>query len=247
MNDELSLSLSDEVAARADDAEALPLVEEPAARFASSGPSALSDAELVALALFGRARRRSQLDRCRQLIAEAGSLARLTHWQPADFRRAGLSEGEALRLAPFAEIARRVLLQDSAAAPVLSRAESVSLFLGPLTIGLDVEKFWVLCLSRRYRLIKRVELSSGTATATVAHPREVFRVALREGATALVCAHNHPSGDPTPSAADVQTTRMLREAARLVDIELIDHVIIGRPGHDPRGQGYFSFREAGTI
>jgi DNA repair protein RadC len=246
MNAELSLEFL-EVASRVDDAETLPLVEEPAARFARSGASGLSDAELVALVLFGRARRRNQLDRCRQLIAEAGSLAKLAHWQPADLRRAGLSEGEALRLAPFAEIVRRVLLQDSAAAPILASAESVQAFIGPLTIGLDVEKFWVLCLSRRYRLIKRVELSSGTATATVAHPREVFRVALREGASALVCAHNHPSGDPTPSAADVQTTRMLREAARLVDLELIDHVIIGRPSHDPRGRGYFSFREAGVV
>ncbi|HRJ48868.1 MAG TPA: JAB domain-containing protein, partial [Opitutaceae bacterium] len=65
--------------------------------------------------------------------------------------------------------------------------------------------------------------------------------------TAVVCAHNHPSGDPAPSAADVQITRLLREAARTVDIQLLDHVILGRPEADPAGRGYYSFREAGVL
>ena len=76
---------------------------------------------------------------------------------------------------------------------------------------------------------------------------EVFREAIRQGATAVVCVHNHPSGDPAPSAADVQVTRQLRDAAKAVDIELLDHVIVGRPGADPQGRGYYSFREAGVI
>jgi DNA repair protein RadC len=110
-----------------------------------------------------------------------------------------------------------------------------------------VEKFWVLCLNRKNRLIKRVEISSGSATSSLAHPREVFRAAIREGACAIACVHNHPSGDPAPSAADMQVTRQLREAARAVDIELIDHVIIGRASADPLGLGYFSFRAAGML
>ncbi len=86
------------------------------------------------------------------------------------------------------------------------------------------EKFWVLCLNRKNRLLKRVEVTSGTATAALAHPREVFRTAIRESASAVACVHNHPSRDPAPSAADAQVTRQLREAARTVDIELVDHV-----------------------
>lgn len=81
----------------------------------------------------------------------------------------------------------------------------------------------------------------------LAHPREVFRAAIRYGATAVVCVHNHPSGDPAPSAADVQVTRQLRDAAKAVDIELLDHVIVGRAAADPRGFGYYSFREAGVL
>jgi len=116
-----------------------------------------------------------------------------------------------------------------------------------LAAGLAVEKFWVLCLNRKNRLLKRVEITSGTATSSLAHPREVFREAIRQGATSVVCAHNHPSGDPAPSAADVQVTRQIRDAARAVDIELLDHVILGLPGADPRGLGYYSFREAGVL
>jgi DNA repair protein RadC len=105
----------------------------------------------------------------------------------------------------------------------------------------------VLCLNRKNRLIKQVEITSGTATSSLAHPREVFRAAIRHGATAVVCVHNHPSGDPAPSAADVQVTRQLREAAKAVDIDLLDHVIVGRPAADPQGRGYYSFREAGVL
>jgi DNA repair protein RadC len=79
------------------------------------------------------------------------------------------------------------------------------------------------------------------------HPREAFRVAIQHGATAIVCAHNHPSGDPAPSSADIQVTRQLREAARAIDIELIDHVVVGDKAADPTGQGYYSFRQAGLI
>jgi DNA repair protein RadC len=79
------------------------------------------------------------------------------------------------------------------------------------------------------------------------HPREVFREAIREAASAVICVHNHPSGDPLPSAADLKVTQQLREAARAVQIDLLDHVIIGRPAADPAGRGHYSFREAGLL
>ena len=105
----------------------------------------------------------------------------------------------------------------------------------------------MLCLNRKNRLLKQVEITSGTATSSLAHPREVFREVIHHGATAVVCVHNHPSGDPAPSAADVQVTRQLREAARTLDIDLQDHVIVGQATADPRGTGYYSFRESGVL
>jgi DNA repair protein RadC len=130
---------------------------------------------------------------------------------------------------------------------ILNRAELIANYLSPVAVGLEIEKFWVLCLNRKNRLLKRVEVTSGTATAALAHPREVFRVAIRESSSAIVCAHNHPSGDCAPSSADVQLTRLLREAARTVEIDLLDHVIVGRASADPLGKGWYSFRESGLI
>jgi len=87
----------------------------------------------------------------------------------------------------------------------------------------------------------------GTLTSSLAHPREVFRAAILANAAAIVATHNHPSGDPAPSAADVAVTRQLREAAKALDIDLLDHVICGDAKADPRGLGYYSFREAGVL
>ena len=85
------------------------------------------------------------------------------------------------------------------------------------------------------------------ATSSLLHPREVFRQALKHAASAAIVAHNHPSGDPTPSPADRAVTRQLADAGRVVGVELLDHVVIGRPEADPGGKGWFSFGEAGLI
>jgi DNA repair protein RadC len=146
------------------------------------------------------------------------------------------------------EIARRVVVQAAAHEPEgLSTPAAVYRHLQPVAAGLEVEKFWILCLNRKQRLLKRAEITSGTATSALAHPREVFREAIRANASAIVAAHNHPSGDPAPSKADVEITRQMHDAAGVIGIELLDHVIIGTPGADPQGAGYFSFREAGLL
>ena len=109
------------------------------------------------------------------------------------------------------------------------------------------EVFYVILLNRKNRPLGRVAITSGTATATLAHPREVYRPAILSGATAIICVHNHPSGDPAPSSADLQLTRQLREASKAVDVELLDHVIIGRAECDPLGLGYYSFKSTGLL
>ena len=146
----------------------------------------------------------------------------------------------------MAEIARRMMTARETK-PLLNRADQIALHFAPVVYGLAVEKFWVLCLDRKNRLLKRVEITSGTATATLAHPREVYRAAIRESAAAIACVHNHPSGDPAPSAPDLQVTRLLREASKAVDITLLDHVIVGQVESDPLAKGWYSFREAGLL
>lgn len=222
--------------------------ERPQERLERFGASALSDTELLAMLLRSGTRGHDVLTLATRLIAEAGSLAGLIAWQQKDFQRLkGIGRVKALQLVAVMEVARRVVGQQSGDSPLLNRADLITTYLQSVASGLEVEKFWVLCLNRKNRLLKRVEITSGTANSALAHPREVFRAAIRESASAVVCAHNHPSGDPAPSAPDMQVTRQLREAAKAVEIELIDHVIIGRAGADPVGRGYFSFREAGLI
>ncbi len=226
----------------------LPTAERPQERLERFGAFALSDTELLAMILRSGTRGQDVLTLATRIISEAGSLAALLAWHEADFRKLkGIGRVKALQLVAAMEVARRANCHPAPESPVLNRADLVTASLETVASGLDVEKFWVLCLDRRNRLRKRVEVSSGIATAALAHPREVFRAAIREAAAAVVCAHNHPSGDPSPSAADIQLTKQLREAASAVDIPLLDHVIIGRRGADPLGRGYYSFREAGLL
>ncbi len=222
--------------------------ERPQERLEKFGATALSDTELLAMLLRSGTQGQDVLTLSARLIAEAGSLAAMVAWQHDDFRRLkGIGRVKALQLLTVMEIARRVIGHPPGEDPLLNRADLVHAHMQSVVAGLSVEKFFVLCLNRRNRLIKRVEISSGSATAALAHPREVFRAAVRESATAIVCVHNHPSGDPSPSAPDVNVTRLIRDAARTIDVQLVDHVIIGRASADPLGKGYYSFREAGLL
>lgn len=222
--------------------------EQPQQRFETYGAAAMSDTELIALLLHTGIRGGSVRELASRIIAQAGSMAGLATWKCEDFRRLkGIGPAKGRQLAALIEISRRMMKDAAGEAPVFDRPEQIAAHLTPIIQGLEVEKFWVFCLNRRNRLKKLVELTSGTATNTLAHPREVFRAAIQYGATAIICAHNHPSGDPAPSNADVQITRQLREASKAVDIHLSDHVVCGQISSDPQGRGYYSFRQAGML
>jgi len=109
------------------------------------------------------------------------------------------------------------------------------------------EGFYVILLDRKNHPLGRVLVTLGTLTSSLVHPREVFRPAILASAASVILAHNHPSGDPTPSSADIQVTRQLREASRAVDIEILDHVIVGSQESDPAKVGHYSFRNAGLL
>lgn len=111
----------------------------------------------------------------------------------------------------------------------------------------DKECTVVVLLDRKNRIRGWNLVSLGSLTAALMHPREVFRPAIAAAASAVIVMHQHPSGDPAPSAPDMHVTRLLREAAKTVDIQLLDHVIVGRTPDDPIGRGYFSFREGGLL
>lgn len=225
----------------------IPIGERPQERLQSKGPQALSDTELLAVVLRSGTRGCDVLSLSRQILHGIGSLRGLLRMSTEDFcAYPGIGDVKALQIQAMTEIARRIL-SNGEAAPLMDSPVRIFDWLRPIAEGEAVEKFWVLSLNRKNRLLRCEAVTSGTATASLVHPREVFREAIRNSASALVCAHNHPSGDPSPSQADIRATRQLREAAKVVQLDLLDHVIIGQAEHDPNGTGYYSFAEAGLL
>jgi DNA repair protein RadC len=214
-------------------------------RLESFGPAALNDSELVGV-LFGGG---DSLSLAERLLRQAGSLARLLAWRESDFQQIkGIGRAKARQLIAALEVGRRALARETQTEPILNTPEQVYTYMRPLTVGLDVEKLFVLCLNRKNRLMKRVELTSGSADSTICNPRDILRAALREGAVAIVLVHNHASsGDPSPSSADVSVTKAVSLAARSLEIPLADHVIVGEQSRDPSGRGYYSFKSAGLL
>jgi DNA repair protein RadC len=222
--------------------------ERPQERAFAHGVGKLADAELLALILRSGTRGHDVSTLAHRLLDEAGSLHALARWHETDFRRLkGIGRVKALQLCTVMEVVRRVLGAERLAPPSFHEPEDILAFFRPRALGLAMEKCWILTLNTRNRLQRCVELTSGTATQTLVRASEAMREVVRDGATAFIVAHNHPSGDPSPSAADNQITRRLKSAADALDITLHDHVVIGDPAHDPVGLGYYSYRAAGLL
>ncbi|MFT5837510.1 MAG: DNA repair protein RadC [Candidatus Azotimanducaceae bacterium] len=222
--------------------------ERPQERLEKLGVEALSDRELLAMILRSGTPGVDVITMSEDLLHEAGSLANLLRWSPEDFKKIrGIGKVKALQLISVMQFAKRVLTEQEGSDLIYDNSAMVARHFQPLIAGAEIERFWVLCLDRKNRLLKRVEVTKGTATNCLAHPREVFREAIKLSAAAIIAVHNHPSGDPLPSRADIQVTRQLRESAKVIGIDLMDHIIVGNRRHDPQGLGYYSFNEAGLI
>jgi DNA repair protein RadC len=225
----------------------LPEEERPREKLLHRGADALSDAELLAIFLRTGRRGRGAVGVGADLLrAAGGSLGRLASLGPKELRKLakGVGPAKACELAAAFEVGKRIARQTVLSEP-LAAPEKVYEFMGPLLQNLQRESLRVVLLDTRHRLVHEEEVSLGTLNESLAHPREILRPALSHGAYALILVHNHPSGDPSPSEADRALTRRIREAAELMQIHLLDHVIIGRvrPGAPP----YFSFKEHGLL
>jgi DNA repair protein RadC len=222
--------------------------ERPQERLEKLGVEALSDRELLAMILRSGPPGVDVVSMSENLLHQAGSLSQLLRWSAEDFQKIrGIGKVKALQLISIMNLAKRILAEDTSHEVIFDSSAMVARHFRPIIAGEEIERFWVLCLDRKNRLLKREEVTKGTATNCLAHPREVYRRAIKQGATAIIAVHNHPSGDPAPSRADIQVTRQLREAAKVIGIDLHDHIIIGDKAHDPQGIGYYSFNEAGLI
>lgn len=159
-------------------------------------------------------------------------LLALARTDPAELvRERGLRPAEATRLAAAFALGRRLARFRRPPRAPLRSAERVARLYADELAGLPQETFHVLALDGRHALLGRFEVSRGTLTTSLVHPREVFRPAIARGAAAIIGLHNHPSGDPEPSADDLAVTRRLIEAGRLLGIPLLDHVVLGAGRH----------------
>jgi DNA repair protein RadC len=207
----------------------LPDHERPRERLQHYGAGALSTAELLAIILHTGTRGGSVLELANKLLAKYGGLAGLVR---ADFRELcaehGMGEAKSAQVKAALEIGRRLaLLPVEARYKITTPADAANLVMLEMAY-LDSEQMRILLLDSKGHLVEKVSLYQGTANSSVLRAAEIFRPAVIRNCPALLLCHNHPSGDPTPSPEDIQTTWRLVEAGRVMDIELVDHLVIGQ-------------------
>lgn len=204
----------------------LPAEDRPRERLVRHGPVALSNRELVAILLGTGARGVSALEVAEGLL-DSGLRGLAGRSLPDLTGERGLGRAKAARLLAALELGARLASEGRPAAASFKTAEDAGRFLLPRYGARPVETFGLLALDVRHRLKREVVVSTGCLTSSLVHPREVFQEAVVARAAALVLFHNHPSGDPEPSAEDLALTRRLAAAGTLMGIEVLDHVILG--------------------
>lgn len=216
--------------------------DRPRERMLAQGVKALTDAELIAVLLRSGSRDDSAVDLAKLILHRAGNdLNRLAAMGPQDLMRIkGVGEAKAVSIAAALELGQRRRNATLAERPLVAMSQQAYDVLRPLLADLPHEEFWLLLLDRGNRLVDRACVSRGGLHGTVADPKVIFREALDRRASSLVLAHNHPSGQLRPSAEDIQLTRKLVEAGRVLDITVQDHLIIGLGG-------YYSFADNGQL
>ena len=224
-----------------------PASERPRERLVSRGPDALTHAELIAILLRTGLKGVNVVQVGQNLLQKFGSLNALALASVDELRKMnGIGRDKAATLVAAFALARRMEQERREDSPVLDNPATVVGFIRE-SLRLDsVESFHVLLLNTRKKLIRAEKISQGLLDTLLVHPREVFRAAIAANAAAIVLVHNHPSGDPSPSEADIKVTRDLIRAGQLLKIEVVDHVIIGHASAE-RAKDYSSLRELGYF
>jgi len=209
----------------------LPSAERPRERLLKQGSGALSDSELVAVLLRTGSAGSSALETALRLLDENGGLAGLLGATPQSLRRKGIGPAKAAGLLAAFEIARRLARSsvDRGREP-LSRSDEIARYLNLRYRVRDQEVMGALFLDSRGRFLSEREIYRGTLDRAAVEPREVLKECLLRGASGVIIFHTHPSGDPAPSVDDVEFTRLMAAAARVVGVRLVDHLVLGEGG-----------------
>lgn len=222
----------------------LPKEMMPREEFERIGAASVSSDTLLAIILRSGLPGQNVSALARAILHHFGGLDKLARADYDELRAAkikGLGRVKCLELAAALELGRRASAPAKDEQIQIREPQTVYNVMTPLTHNLKQEIFWVILLDIKSRMIGRpVEVSRGLLDSSLVHPREVFSKAVRCNAAAVILAHNHPSGDPTPSKEDLEITRRLIEAAKIIGISVFDHVILGAPG-------YISLREKNLV
>lgn len=226
----------------------LPEQERPRERLLRAGPESLSHAELIAILLRTGTKGRSVMDVADELVANyKASLNAIANARVEELRKIkGIGRDKAIALKAAFTLAQRMAREIRGETPQVNTPESVAEILRDEFRGSQTEEFVVLLLNTRNKLIRVEKVSTGILDTVLVHPREVFKHAVAGNAASIVLAHNHPSGDPTPSEADVRVTRDMIRAGQLLKINVQDHIILGKKTEE-RSKDYVSLRELGHF
>jgi DNA repair protein RadC len=225
----------------------VPREERPRERLLSKGAENLKTVELLAILLRTGTQDRPVMELADFLLTHFGSLEALSRAPVGELARIkGIGQAKAIGLKAAFAIAARMNRTEAEACPI-NDAGDVARLLGDEMRLLDYESVRVVCLNTKHKVLAVEEVTRGTLNESLFHPREAFRPALTRQAHAVILVHNHPSGDPHPSDADVHVTRQMKQAGELLRIELLDHVILGAPQKNGAGRNYFSFKDGGLL
>ncbi len=218
-----------------------PPEERPREKLLRRGSGSLSDAELLAILIRAGTGGASAVDIARQVLIGEGNLRRLAQKSAPELMRVkGIGQAKAIELLAAFELGRRVEAWRDEERTVLHSPEDVARLMIPKLRHLTQEVFLVLMLDAKNGVRGEVEVTKGTLNASLVHPREIYRAAISSLAASIIVVHNHPSGNPEPSREDVDVTRQLRDAGRLIGIPLHDHVIVA-------GDRFTSMAERGVL
>lgn len=213
------------------------LREETPAYKITKGTDYLADVELLGLIISGDAEKANQKAREILSVTQLKSIGRLTL---SDLQKIGLTKAEAARVVACIEIANRRDLSDLETRPRISSSRDGYNVIGATLKNLQVEEFWIIYLNKACEVIGRERLSVGGTAGTVADIKIIFQKAIENKASAIIAAHNHPSGNLKPSDADISLTKKMKESGKILDLPLLDHLIIS-------DRGYYSFADEGAI
>lgn len=206
------------------------------------GTSALSDAELVGILLGSGTRKMTAVELARHLLQHVNNdLNQLACLSVKDLTRfKGIGEAKAISIIAALEIGRRRKNTPNEEKPRITLSQDVYDLLKPHLTDLSHEEFWVVYLNRANRVLRKQQISLGGVAGTIADPKIILKTAIEELASGIVLAHNHPSGNLSPSQADIDLTKKIKEAGKLLEIQVLDHLIFGL-------SKYYSFADEGIL